>query len=201
MGGPLGGVILGRRGPYGGRGPGPGPGSGGTRGPRTQSAGTAEIARDSGGDSMPVQQASAFETTLARIRQRYALHFHQPEGAKPGEERSIQVELADSARRRYPEAEVRYRRVYLAAGAPAVAAQAGAEPTVITRAPVNGADPAAPTLKRRQGVDQPSGPHEGPLDRTADQSAATPQPSPAPQPDATPAPQGGWRKLKPGEQP
>ena len=60
LGGPLGGIILGRRsggGPYGGRGP------GGTRGPRTQSAGTAEIARRSGGDSLPVDDASALETT------------------------------------------------------------------------------------------------------------------------------------------
>lgn len=58
LGGPLGGIILGRRGgggPYGGRGP------GGARGPRTQSAGTAEIARRSGGDSLPVDDASALE--------------------------------------------------------------------------------------------------------------------------------------------
>jgi len=104
--GPLGGIILGRRGPGGGQGP-------GTRGPHTQSAGTAEIARRSGGDNMPVDDASALETTLARIRQRYALHFSLPEGAKPGEERQLDVELAAAARQRYPDAEVRYRRVSL----------------------------------------------------------------------------------------
>ncbi len=79
LGGPLGGIILGRRGggPYGGRGP------GGTGGNRTQSAGTDEIARRSGGDNMSVDDASALETTLARIRQRYALHFNVPAGVKP----------------------------------------------------------------------------------------------------------------------
>src|SRR4051794_11401250 len=67
--GPLGGIILGRRGGYGGRG-GNGPV---IMGPHTKSAGTEEIARRSGGDSMPVDNASALDDTLARIRQRYAL--------------------------------------------------------------------------------------------------------------------------------
>jgi VWFA-related protein len=85
------------------------------RGPRTQSAGTSEIANQSGGDSMPVDQGSAFEHTLARIRERYALYFYLPEGVAPAEASSVQVELSDAARRRYPRAEVRYRRSYLAA--------------------------------------------------------------------------------------
>jgi len=63
---------------------------------------------------MAVDQASAFEQTLARIRERYALYFYLPEGMKPGEERSVEVLLTDAARRRYPRAEVRYRRSYLA---------------------------------------------------------------------------------------
>jgi VWFA-related protein len=83
-------------------------------GPRTQAAGTAEIARQSGGESTAVENTSAFEDTLARIRERYALYFYLPEGVKPGEERAIQVELSDAARRRYPGAEVRYRRSYMA---------------------------------------------------------------------------------------
>jgi VWFA-related protein len=82
--------------------------------PRTQSAGTSGIARQSGGDSMTVEDASAFESTLARIRERYALYFYLPEGVKPGDERGIEVELSAAARRRYPGAEVRYRRSYLA---------------------------------------------------------------------------------------
>jgi VWFA-related protein len=84
------------------------------RRPRTQSAGTPQIASQSGGDSMAVDQASAFEQTLVRIRERYALYFYLPEGTQPGEERSVEVLLTDAARRRYPRAEVRYRRSYLA---------------------------------------------------------------------------------------
>ena len=80
----------------------------------TQSAGTSQIANQSGGDSMAVDQASALEQTLARIRERYALYFYLPEGMQPGEERSVEVSLTDAARRRYPRAEVRYRRTYLA---------------------------------------------------------------------------------------
>ena len=84
----------------------------------THSAGTSEIARQSGGDSMPVEGASALENTLARIRERYALYFYLPEGVKPGDERAIEVELSEAARRRYPGAEVRYRRSYLAPNGP-----------------------------------------------------------------------------------
>jgi VWFA-related protein len=83
-------------------------------GPRTQSAGTAQIANQSGGDSMAVDQAAAFEQTLERIRERYALYFYLPEGMQPSEEHSVEVLLADAARRQYPGAEVRYRRSYLA---------------------------------------------------------------------------------------
>jgi VWFA-related protein len=85
-----------------------------SRGPHTQSAGTSQIANQSGGDSMAVDQASALEQTLARIRERYALYFYLPQGMQPGEERSVEVLLTDAARRRYPRAEVRYRRSYLA---------------------------------------------------------------------------------------
>jgi VWFA-related protein len=80
----------------------------------TQSAGTSEIATQSGGDSMPVDLGSAFEQTLARIRERYALYFYLPDGAQSAEARSVEVELSAAARRRYPRAEVRYRRSYLA---------------------------------------------------------------------------------------
>jgi VWFA-related protein len=82
-------------------------------GPRTQSAGTSRIAKQSGGDSMKVDDASAFENTLARIRERYALYFYLPEGVQPGDARSVEVELTEAARRRYPDAEVHYRRSYL----------------------------------------------------------------------------------------
>jgi hypothetical protein len=79
-----------------------------------QSAGTEEIAIRSGGDSMPAENADSLENTLARIRQRYALHFYLPEGTRAAEERDIQVELAEAVRSRYPGADVRYRRSYYA---------------------------------------------------------------------------------------
>src|SRR5205085_7058698 len=94
-------------------------------------AGTAETARESGGDTMSVDDAYALETTLQRLRQRYALYFHMPEGTRPADERSLDLDLADSARRRYRDAEIRYRRVYLApSGSPD-----NAGPVMITRSP------------------------------------------------------------------
>jgi len=192
IGGPLGGIIFGRRGPSGGPGgpSGGGRGSGpGGAGSETHSAGTAEIARESGGDSVAVDDASALENTLARIRQRYALHFHLPEGVKPGQERNIEVELAAAAQRRYPGAEVRYRRVYLTpdAGAPAVA---GTQPTQ---------DRQGTATRRRPAVNEPLGP---PSANSTDGTASPAAPPPAPPPDANQAPsQGGWPRVKPGEQP
>jgi VWFA-related protein len=137
LGGPLGGIILGPRGggPYGGR---RYPGGGGLGGPHTQSAGTSEIARDSGGDSMSVDGASALEDTLSRIRQRYALYFNLPEGVKPGQERNIEVDLTSAARRRYSDAEVRYRRVYMTPEG-----GSAASPAKVTRAPSNREYPAS----------------------------------------------------------
>jgi len=79
----------------------------------TQSAGTVQIARNSGGNGMPFDQASALAETLLRIRQRYTLYFTLPEGVTPGQERNIEVSLADAARFRFPDASVRYRRVYM----------------------------------------------------------------------------------------
>jgi VWFA-related protein len=92
----------------------PGFGSYRSRGPRTQSAGTSEIAIQSGGDSMDVNQGTAFERTLMRIRERYALYFYLPDGVQPREASTVEVELSNAVRRRYPRAEVRYRRSYLA---------------------------------------------------------------------------------------
>jgi hypothetical protein len=161
LGGPLGGIILGRRGGYGGRQPGTG-----TMGGHTHSAGTAEIARQSGGDSMSVDDASALETTLARLRQRYALHFHLPEGTSPGQERNIEVELTAAARRRYPDAEIRFRRSYLAPGGSGDPGKVTYGPTVVTRVPANTGrssepDPA-PAPRRRLPVDEPAAPR-GPI--------------------------------------
>jgi len=129
---------------------------------------------------MPVDDASSLETTLARIRQRYALHFYLPQEVKAGEERGIEVQLSDAARRRCPDADVRYRRVYLAPGGSAAAAANPPEPTEVYRKPADARDQRsesngpAPRLRRRPAVDQ-DGSRQGPL--------------------AEPAPQGGWRRA------
>ena len=208
IGGPLGGIILGRpRGPYGGR------GGGGVRGPRTQSAGTAEIARRSGGDSMPIDDSYSFESTLARIRQRYALYFNVPEAVRGGEERQIEVALADATRSRYPGAEVRYRKVYMTPSAGGRVTDS--QPPVISRAPVGGTSNAeAPPARRPRVVMDDSGRNrEGPLDIEGSQPtqsdapasapviAAPPPPRQAPGNSSTadPDPPGGWRRARPDE--
>jgi VWFA-related protein len=198
VGGPLGGIILGRpRGYPGGGGQGPT-----MRGPRTHSAGTAQIARQSGGDSMPVDYSSALESTLSRIRQRYALYFNLPAGVKRGEERRIEVSLVESARQRYPNSEVRYRRVYLA---PVDGAARNGEPMTITQAPVD-SEPTAiyrdSTPKRRPAVSDTPASRQGPLDtgggwRPADAPPA--KPSANDSKPADPKPTGGWRKATPEE--
>ncbi len=133
LGGPLGGIIFGPRGGGGGRYPGGGGGS------HTKSAGTAEIARDSGGDSMSVNDASALEDTLERLRRRYTLYFSLPEGVQPGQERNIEVDLAPETRRRFSDAEVRYRRAFMS---PAGNRDSG--PTQVTRAPSDSTYSAPP---------------------------------------------------------
>ena len=53
------------------------------------------------------------QQTLARIRQRYALFFNLPDGVEPGRKRNIEVVLTPAALQRYPDAQVKYRRVYM----------------------------------------------------------------------------------------
>jgi hypothetical protein len=80
----------------------------------THSAGTAEIAQRTGGDTIPVDDAAALETTISRLRQRYTLNFYMP--GDQGQNPRIQLALANTASRRYPDAELRYRRVNLSEG-------------------------------------------------------------------------------------
>jgi VWFA-related protein len=162
LGGSLGGIIFGQPRGGGNRYPGGGGGGGNTR-----SAGTAEIARDSGGDSMSVNDASALEDTLARLRQRYTLYFNLPEGVQPGQERNIQVDLAPEARRRYSNAEIRYRRASMSSNGDRDTA-----PTKITRAPSDSdystpsastADSDTPAVHRRRvAVNEDGSPIAGP---------------------------------------
>jgi VWFA-related protein len=173
LGGGLGGIIFGPRG-GGNRYPGGGGGS------NTRSAGTSEIARDSGGDSMSVNDASALEDTLARLRQRYTLYFNLPEGVQPGQERNIEVDLTPEARHRYSDAEVRYRRT-------SMSGNGDAAPLKVTRAPAdNGystpssstADSDAPAVHhRRVAVNEDGTVIAAP---TTDDTPAQPPPQPSP---------------------
>jgi len=205
-GGPLGGVIFGPRGggPYGGnRGP---AGSGRVQRPNTQSAGTAQIARDSGGDSMSVNNASALEETLMRLRQRYALFFSLPEGVEPGQERNIVVDLSPDARRRYPDAEVRYRRAYMSGGTrdrengPVLVRRAPTDaeysaPRVSSSSTSRSTDPATP--RRRVAVNEDGSPI-APAVSDEDSSSNPVQPSSGTK--SQPVDNRGWRKADPAKQ-
>jgi VWFA-related protein len=203
IGGGIPGVIFGPRGgggggPYGGR-----RGGGGMGG--HQSAGTSEIARDSGGDSMSVNDASALEETLSRLRQRYTLYFNLPDGVKPGEERNIEVALTASAQRRHGDAEVRYRRVFMGSGG-----NGDASPVRVTRAPIDTGYSTAPvsssdsststTRRRRVAVNQDGSAISTP---TTDDGSPTPaplKPSPDGQTPSTSPNSPGWRKVDPPKQ-
>ncbi|MDQ2899236.1 MAG: VWA domain-containing protein [Acidobacteriota bacterium] len=217
MGGPLGGIILGGGGgggPWGGGGNGGGgmPRSGGRS--RTQSAGTAEIARRSGGDSLQVDDASALETTLTRIRQRYALYFYRPEGAKTGQGQSIQVELSDTARRRFPDANVRYRQLYSGPDSGSGPSEVTdterphlhrrplgteAAPETSSDAPASGGAGASASRPGWRRVDGPGG-ASGPMIDADGASTTAPATASGASTDQTPHP-AGWRRVKPGEQP
>jgi hypothetical protein len=162
------------------------PGGGGMGGPHTQSAGTAEIARESGGDSMSVNDASALEETLARLRQRYTLYFNLPDGVKPGDERNIEVALAASAARRHTDAEVRYRRVSQGSGS-----GGDVSPVRVTRAPADAGystpsvsssnSDTSSTRRRRVAVNQDGSAISGPAsDNDSSPAPAKPSPSTTP---------------------
>src|SRR5581483_3182009 len=174
--------------------PGGGPVVLGPGGDRSHTAGTAEIAQDSGGDTMPVSDASALEETLARLRQRYALHFYLPEGATATDREAVRVDLSSEARIRYPDADVHYRRIFLSAAA---GEQAGR--TIVTHAPPPGEAPVpadstasseSTTKHKRVAVNEDSGPVVNTID--PDGNAA---PSSSTNTQSAPASKGGWPKA------
>jgi VWFA-related protein len=204
MGGPLGGIILGRpRGYPGGGGRYPGGGGGY---PHTQSAGTAEIAERSGGDTFPVDDASALDRTLERLRQRYALHFNLPANSSPNPH--IEVALASDARSRYPNSDVRYRRVNISGMASGPYENAKSRPARDDEAVVVGSSSAAATdaanpdqsngTRRRHAVSDTSGPRGPVTDSNDSAPSATAAPS---APDSSDnSRHGGWRRVKPPDQ-
>jgi hypothetical protein len=179
------------------------PGGGGIPGgggpvDRSHSAGSETIARDSGGDTMSVDDASALEDTLARLRQRYALHFYLSDEAQNKSQHSIRVDLSSEARIRFPDAEVRSRRVFMSGSD----ADGSSAPTVITHqtAPLDRA-PAydstqQPAPRRRVAVNEDS---SGPVINTVETpDAQTTDPPAQPQPQTTPPAQAkGWPRATP----
>jgi VWFA-related protein len=187
--GPLGGVIFGRRGRF--------PGG---MGSRTHPAGTEEIARRSGGDSLRVEDASALETTLSRIRQRYALYFQVPEGARAGQERTIEVDLAANARRRYPNAEVRYRRMYVVPqgfmppvqGEAPLVSENRTEPAEAAGGEGAAAEPDRPVLIRRRPAPDAGG---EPVILRPTPAENYPRATGSASPASSPPSQPGWRRV------
>lgn len=211
-GGGLPGVIWGGGGGMGGpRMPG---GSGGGRsggpvilgGRGTHSAGTGNVAEQSGGDSMSVDQASALEDTLARLRQRYALHFYLPEGARAGQERDVEVILSSAARSRYPEADIRYRRTYVAPesnGSTPAEVTGTSNPDRPSSSPStaesvdSGSGPVVQPRARRRVSDPNAGSGAGPMVDRSDPASGWPKAGEAAQPKVeAEKPRVGWPKAK-----
>jgi VWFA-related protein len=239
--GPWGG---GNQGPWGTGGPWGGGGTtwpGGRRGPMggsrfpggttvgidpSHSAGTAEIAKSSGGDVMPISDASAFEDTLERLRQRYALHFYWPEGSPDPERRTVVVSLARSTGARYTGSEVRYRRAYVSSGLERrtgglieVSREAdptdplGVTPNRRSRSAERSSDdsrtsdavPSQTPVRRRVAVNESSGPLVNAVNvESDDEPGRTPaaqntKGTEATQPSSAPAKSGGWPRADDGK--
>jgi hypothetical protein len=158
---------------------------------------------------MSIDGASAFEDMLARLRQRYALHFYWPSGAAKPEERIVAVALSRSSGVEYPNAEVRYRRAYI--GRPTghnsgtlleVSRQPDSidPPDMATAAPVRSNSRNTPTAapQRRIAVNEHAGSGPNLIDDQAgadEDSPAAQTPSPAQQPQPAPPVRHGWPKA------
>ena len=148
----------------------PGGGTVGYPGERDHTAGTDNVARDSGGDVMSINDASALEDTLARLRQRYALHFLLADESIAKSSHTIRVDLSAEARIRFADAEVRSRRVFMGSGS-----DVSGGPTVITHQnaptdPIPGEDstPSLPSTTKRRHVavnEDSSGPAVNTIDQ------------------------------------
>jgi hypothetical protein len=155
---------------------------------------------------MSIDDAYAFQNTLSRIRQRYALHFIEPAGSKPGEERRIEVLLTANAQRRYRDADLRFRSVYYAGGnssapvdGPPVVSGASTEPAAPTA--TRRSTDAPPVMRRRPASDGSSTGPRGPNPIVGVDAPKTEKAEPKPAESSTSTDSKGWRKLKPGETP
>jgi VWFA-related protein len=70
------------------------------------------LAAKSAGDVLKMDRGGdAFQDMLERIRRRYSLHYRAPAG-EPKSTRTIRIELSETARAKYPKAEVAGRNSY-----------------------------------------------------------------------------------------
>jgi hypothetical protein len=168
---------------------------------------------------MPISDASAFQDTLERLRQRYALHFYWPEGAADPERRTVVVSLAHSTGAHYAGSEVRYRRAYIAnagmrhAGG-LVEVSREADPTDgegkrSSRPTLAGGRPSADVVddavqspsRRRVAVNERSQPVVNAIDvepeKQGGETAAPPTSTATNEAPPSPAPvkHGGWRRV------
>jgi len=80
--------------------------------------GVGGIAEKTGGDMIQAgDSGNAFQEAMRRIRTRYSLYYALPE-SKPGDTRSIRVQLAPEASARLPKARVRARTGYVVPARP-----------------------------------------------------------------------------------
>lgn len=95
----------------------------------TEKAGVESLSAQTGGDSFRATNAADwFRTTLERLRLRYALGFHLPEGLTAGTSRLLQVDLSSDARQRNPRAVVQARKTYIVPDPPPMTSSADASP-------------------------------------------------------------------------
>ncbi len=174
------------------------PGVGG--GPRdvSHSAGTDTIALDSGGDTMSVNDASALEDTLARLRQRYAVHFYLAE-AEAQTQHNVRLDLSNEARMRFGDAEVRSRRVFMSG---ATTEKSG--PVVVSHqtapsepAPIQdpAAEPTPSSSRHRVAVNEDSGSTVNTIDIPSEPASSPSQPQSTPSPS-----KGGWPNVQPHQE-
>ena len=74
-----------------------------------------KLAEVSGGEAVKAEHAAeSFAEMISRIRDRYSIAYHAPEGAAAGSFHRITVSLTPAARKLHPAAELRYRSGYYA---------------------------------------------------------------------------------------
>lgn len=145
---------------------------------------------------MNVNNASALEDTLTRLRQRYALHFNLPEGARVGQQRSVVVDLASAARRRYPDADLRYRGNYMSHDSN-TSTPAEITGTSSDQQAPSTSEPQQQRPRTRRVSDPGSGATAGPMIDRDPQEQTGPTQQQQTQP-ATAPPVGGWPKSESG---